>query len=90
MGHGPQIPKKKNTHTKAKAGAKREKNAQQINQLALPKTFEIDFKFFGPLFLYATKGQFFISNDNNKSNTRSFSWCHCNSHTHTCGRSLGM
>jgi len=29
---------KKNTHTKAKPGAKREKNAQQINQLALPKT----------------------------------------------------
>lgn len=33
---------------------------QHINQLALAKTFEIDFKFFGPLFLYATKGQFFV------------------------------
>jgi len=60
--------------TQSLAQKRRKKDAQQINQLALPKTFEIDFKFFGPLFLYATKGQFFISNDNNKSNTRSFSW----------------
>lgn len=69
---------KKQSETKI-GGKKWERCTQQINQLALPKTFEIDFKFFGPLFLYATKGQFFISNDNNKSNTRSFS----NMHTHT-------
>jgi len=47
----------------------------------LAKTFEIDFKFFRPLFLYATKGQFFIPN---ATTTRAcMALTHTQAHTHT-------
>lgn len=61
-----QIPNHTHTHTHRSRRTRipfqftQQTCTQHINQLALAKTFEIDFKFFGPLFLYATKGQFFV------------------------------